>query len=246
MPNESGDMKLMGNLRLLTDLVSADATYNPANPALAVTALESQYTAGMASVTEISSKLAPNKVSINDRQILFETLRQVVLRSRNMLTASNVSEAVRADAETYVRKLTGKRKSAKPPATPDDPATPENEAGASHSASQMSFDNQVGNFASYIQLLANVSEYKPNEADLKVTGLNALLDDLQAKNNAVSSSFVPLSQARGVRDNLLYTGADCIANTGQLVKAYVKAAMGTNSQLYKQIKGLKFDRAGKK
>lgn len=77
MPNESGDMKLMGNLRLLTDLVSADATYNPANPALAVTALESQYTGGLASVTDISSKLAPNKVAINDRQTSFETLRKV-------------------------------------------------------------------------------------------------------------------------------------------------------------------------
>jgi hypothetical protein len=39
---------------------------------------------------------------------------------------------------------------------------------------------------------------------------------------------------------LLYVGDDSIIITAQLVKAYVKAALGTQSQVYKQIKGLQF------
>jgi hypothetical protein len=45
-----------------------------------------------------------------------------------------------------------------------------------------------------------------------------------------------------LRDQLLYLDDDSIVNTALLVKAYVKAALGTKSQLFKKIKGLKFSR----
>lgn len=245
MATEAGDMKLMGNLRQLIDAVSADTSYNPSNALLTPTALESQYTAASASVQDVRTKSAPNKLAIDERQTAFDDLGKLAVRSRNLLKASGVSSKVREDADTFVRKLTGKRKSPKSPPVPDNPNTPENEAGASHSASQMSYDNQLGNFAGYVELLANVPEYTPNETDLKVAALKATSLALKAKNDAVSSTFVPLSQARGVRDNLLYTGADCVVNTAQLVKAYVRGAMGTNSQLHRQIKGLQFKRSNK-
>jgi hypothetical protein len=242
MPNEAGDMKLLGNFRKEIDYVSADSTYNPSNPALAKTALEDLYAAGLAAVQEVSNKMAPNKLAIDARQTAFEALGSLVKRSRNLLKASGASSKVLDDAETLVRKLTGTRKS---PKVKDDPKTPQNEADANNSASQMSYDNRLGNFGGYVAILKNVPEYNPNETDLKLTGLNATLADLQAKNNAVSSTFVPLSQARGVRDNLLYTGAGCVVNTALLVKAYVNGALGPSSQLNKQIKGLQFQRQRK-
>ena len=161
------------------------------------------------------------------------------MRSRNFLKASGAPKGVLDDAETFIRKLSGGRKSAK---IKDDPNTPEDESKASRSASQMSYDNQIGTFESYIELLKNVPAYNPNEADLKVTGLTAFATSLTAKSNAVSVTSAALSQARGRRDELLYLAADCIVNTGLLVKAYVQAAFGSQSQLYKQIKGLKFTR----
>lgn len=242
MANEGGDMKLMGSFRRLIDEVSADPTYNPSNALLTPAALETLYTSGLASVEGVSNKLAPNKIAISERQGAFEVLAKLVIRSRNLLKASGANTKVLADANTFVRKLTGTRKSPKAPEVPDNPNTPENEAGANHSASQMSFDNRLGNFTSYIEILSNVPAYAPNEADLTVTGLKDTSADLKSKNNAVSSTFVPLSQARGVRDNLLYLGANCVVNTALLVKAYVSGAMGTSSQLNKQIKGLKFER----
>lgn len=242
MPNEAGDMKLLGNFRTLVDQVSADSTYNPSNPALAVAALEAKYTAGHAAVSSVASKLATNNIAIDERQLAFEGLAAKVKRSRNLLKATGVSSKVLDDAETFVRKLSGARSSLK---VKDDPATPENEAAASHSASQMSYDNRLGHLSGFIEVLKNVPAYNPNETDLKVTALTALLADLQAKNNAVSSTFVPLSQSRGVRDSLLYTGADSIVNTALLVKAYVNGALGPSSQLNKQIKGLQFKRPKK-
>ena len=104
----------------------------------------------------------------------------------------------------------------------------------------MSFDNRIGNFRSYIEILKNVPEYNPNEADLKVTALTAYADDLTAKSNAVSTTSATLDQARGVRDRLLYLNDDSVVNTAKLVKNYVQASLGSDSQLYKKIKGLKF------
>lgn len=242
MANEAGDSRLTANLRRLIDAVSADPTYNPSNAAIKTTALESLYSAGMAASQDVAATIAPHKLAINDRQTAFEKLGVLVKRSRNMLKASGASTKVLDDAETLVRKLTGGRKAPKAKPVADNPNTPENETVVNHSASQMSYDNRIGNFGAYIGVLQNVPEYNPNETDLKLVGLNATLADLQAKNDAVSSTFVPLSKARGVRDDVLYTGAGSIVNTALLVKAYVSGALGTTSQLNKQIKGIEFKR----
>ncbi len=38
MPTESGDQKILGNLRKLIDFVAADPNYNPANSKIAIAA----------------------------------------------------------------------------------------------------------------------------------------------------------------------------------------------------------------
>jgi hypothetical protein len=93
--------------------------------------------------------------------------------------------------------------------------------------------------------LSNITLYKPNENDLKIASLQAFAAELKAANDAVSTNFVPLSQARSVRDEVLYTGEDSVVNTALLVKAYVSAAFGTQSGIYKNIKGLQFKRPNK-
>jgi len=242
MTTESGDKKVIGNFRKLIDEVSADPNYNPANTKLKTSALEAQYTAGDASASAVSAARAPNKLAITDRETAFAGLRPLAVRSRNFLKASGASKAVVDDAETFVRKMSGGRKS---PKVKDDPKTPVDESKASRSASQMSYDNQVGHFESYIEIARNVSAYNPNEADRKVTALVAFGADLKTKSNAVSTTSAMLSQARGQRDRLLYLDDYSIVNTALLVKAYVHAALGPKSQLYKQVKGLEFARQRK-
>jgi hypothetical protein len=242
MPTESGDNKLIGNFRKLIDEVSAEAAYNPANDKLKTTTLEAQYAAADAAVSAVASARAPHKLAITDRESAFAGLRGLAVRSRNFLKASGAPQGVIDDAETYIRKLGGGRKS---PKVKDDPATPGDESKGSSSASQLSYDNQIGNFESYIELLKNVPAYNPNEADLKVTALTALAASLTAKSNAVSTTSAAVDQARGTRDQLLYLNEDSIINTALLVKAYVQAALGSPSQLFKKIKPLKFSRANK-
>lgn len=243
MPSESGDNKLLGNFAKLIDIATADPDYNPSNPRITKTGLQSSLTASQAAVADIGVKSAPNKVAVNECQAEFETLPGIVRGSKNMAKASGADKRIQDDLDTYARKVVGTRKSEK---AKDDPNTPENEAAASHSASQLSRENQIGNFGNFVTLLSNITSYAPNEAGLKISALQAKVASLKAKYEAVSTTFVPLSQARGTRDQLLYLNEDCVVNTALLVKAYIKAAFGTQSQLYKSIKGLEFHRQGKR
>lgn len=242
MPSEGGDQKVLGNFRKLIDEVSAEPAYDPANNKHKITTLEAQYTAGAAAVAAVAAAKAPNKLAITDRETMFGGLRPLAVRSRNYLRASGAPTGVVADADIFIVKLSGGRKSPKVKDNPNAPEGDGNGSGGSSSASQMSYENQVGNFRSYIELVKNISEYNPNEADLKVTALTAFSAELVTKSNAVSTTTATLNQARGVRDQLLYLSDDSIVNTAKLVKAYVQAALGTASQLYKKIKGLRFDR----
>lgn len=242
MSTEAGDKKLIGNFSQLIEYVAGDSDYNPANPKLSVTALRAQLANGETIVLEVATARAANKLAITERQLGYQELSPIAIRSRDYLRASGAGQAIVDDAQTNIMKITGGRKT---PKIKDDPATPEDESKRSHSASQMSHENRLGNFEAYIEILKQVPSYNPNEADLKVTALLALVARLKAENEAVNTTQAALSHARGGRDQLLYLGGDSIVNTGKLVKSYVKAAGGANSQLYKQIKGIAFTKPNK-
>lgn len=242
MANESGDMKLLGNFSKLVELVSNDPNYNPANAAIKVPALNAQKAAALAALENIGTVAAPYKAAINDRQEGFEGLSPTVSRASNMFKASGAGQKIQDDLRTTARKITGRRKTAK---VKDDPNTPLNEATKSHSASQLSYENIAGNFVDFIELLKTVTAYAPNESELTTGSLTTLANDLKAKNESVNATFAPVSAARGVRDQLLYLNEDCVVNIALLVKAYVRAAFGSDSQLFKQVKGLEFKRSKK-
>lgn len=242
MAPESGDAKLLGNFSKLIEFVSVNPDYDPANPSLKVPALNTQRTAALAAVADIGAREAPFKSAVNERQEGFEDLPPIVSRAGNMFKASGAGQKSQEDLKTVSRKITGRRKTAK---VKDDPNTPQNEATKSHSVSQLSYENMAGNFEDFIAILKTVPAYAPNEAELTTAGLTALANDLKAKNEAVNTTFAPVSAARGLRDQLLYLNEDCVVNIALLVKAYVRAALGPDSQLFKSIKGLEFARQGK-
>jgi len=247
MPSESGDLKLIGNFRKLIDLISADANYKPSNGALVPAALNAQHAGALTAAHDVPAKLTLNMAAISDREAAFEDLGPRITRIHGLAKASGASKQQLEDLNTFRRKLISKRK-AKPKAAGaagDEASASQPQAEKAHSSAQGSYDNQVGHLRGYLGALSALSSYNPNEADLKLTALNSLADDLQAKNDAVSSTFVPLSQARGIRDQLLYQADNSVVNTALLAKEYVKGALGTSSQLYKQIKGLEFKRQRK-
>lgn len=247
MVHEAGDMKLLGNFSQLIEHVLTEPLYNPSNPALKPPAMQAQLAAAMAAVQSLSQVVAIHKMAINERLSAFETLATIIVRSRNVLRASGASKEQLANAEAAVRKVLGREtpgKSAPAPPTPGAPGAPETE-GKTRSTSQMSYDNQVGNFQNYLSIVAQVAAYAPEEAELKLTALQAFAATLIARNDAVRAAFAAAGQARGTRDALLYSNEAAIVNVALLVKAYVSGALGNDSRLNKLIKGLKFNRQRK-
>jgi hypothetical protein len=241
MANESGDLKLLGNFRKLIDLVSADTNYKPSNAALKPPALNTQHNTGLASAQDVPSKLTLNMTAISDRENIFAGVNPLMTRVHGVAKASGAPQHVIDDLNIFKRKLISKRKAkSKSTTAPAGGDTPTAAAEKERSSAQLSYDNLVGHIDGYLGVLATISAYQPNEADLKLPALQTFADDLRAKNDAVSSTYVPLSQARGLRDQLLYQADTSVVNTALLVKEYVKGAFGTQSQLYKQVRAIPF------
>jgi hypothetical protein len=227
----------MGNFRKEIDFCAAETAYDPSNNRLKVAELETQHAAALAAVEDVDAKNAPHMVDRNARRAAYDAVPKLFRRSRNLLKSTGASVAFLDDAENLIRKITGKRKT---PKVKDDPSTPGNEAAQQHSAAQMSYESILGNCRAYVELITNEPLYVTTDADLKIGNLTSVCDDLEAKNNAVSASFPPVSQARGSRDDLLFDNADCVVNTALLVKDYTKSL--SDDTLYKAIKGLSFPR----
>jgi hypothetical protein len=64
-------------------------------------------------LTAVAVARAPNKLAMTDREDAFKGLRPLAVRSRNFLKASGAPQGVVDDAEEFVRKLGGGRKSPK-------------------------------------------------------------------------------------------------------------------------------------
>ena len=106
----------------------------------------------------------------------------------------------------------------------------------------MSYDSRLDNLDKLIKLLASVPQYAPNEADLKVTALTALYNDLKAKNLAVINTEVPLNNARITRNDIMYKENIGLVDIALDIKTYIKSVYGATSPQFKQISGLKFSK----
>lgn len=105
----------------------------------------------------------------------------------------------------------------------------------------------IDHYDKLIKLLASVPSYTPTENSLKVTTLNTLLANLKSANTLAYTKVVSVSNARIVRNKVLYDNADALVKLAKLVKAYIKGKFGAKSPEYAQISALKFTviKAGK-
>jgi len=244
---ETGHAKNVANYEQLTiDCTALGTSFNPSNPLIKLTALTAQLASGKSSIATVNSAQAANSNAIAARDVAFSPLSKLSTRILNSLKASGTTVQVDESAQTLVRKLQGRRATAK--LTDEEKKTAE-AAGKSVieiSSSQMSFDNRLDNFDKFIKLLTSVTLYAPNEADLKVVALTATYNDLKAKNLAVLNSETALTNARIARDAIMYADNTGMVDISVDVKTYVKSIYGATSPQYKQISKLKFTSRKKK
>ena len=239
--SETGHAKNVANFeKLIAETSAFGETFNPSKATLKLTALNTQLATAKAAIAAVNSAEPAYKNAVSARDAAFAPLGKLITRINNALKASDTTVQEDESALTLVRKLQGRRATAKKTEDEKKALAAEGKEVVEISSSQMSFDSRLDNFDKLIKLLSSIPAYAPNEADLKVEALTALYNDLKAKNMAVINAETPLSTARIARNEVLYKQNTGIVDITVDVKNYVKSVFGATSPQYKLISNLKF------
>lgn len=241
--SETGHAKNVTNLEsLITSIVALETSYNPSRDSIKLPALQALLTASKESLNAVNIAQATYSNAVAARKVAFEPFGKLITRVMNSLKASGTSTQVVQSARTIVRKLQGRRASAK--ITEEEKKAIETEGKEVNqiSASQMSFDNRIENFDRLIMLLSSIPLYNPNEEELKVETLKALHNQLKEKNSEVILPIVQLSNSRMTRNKILYSENTGLVDVALDSKTYIKSIFGATSPQYKQISKLRFIR----
>jgi hypothetical protein len=241
--NESGHAKNVANYGILiSSCTGYGESYNPSNAALAIAALQSQQNSAQSAIDALNTALPAYNNAIAAREIAFKPLSTAITRVNNALKATGASSEIKAKVLTLVRKVQGRRATAKLTEEEKEALKAQGKEVNEVSASQLSFDNRINNLDMLVKLLASIPEYTPNETELQVATLTAMLNDLKTKNSAAVTAETPVINARIARNNILYNGGSGLVDNALSVKAYVKSVFGAGSPQYRQISGLLFKR----
>jgi len=220
---------------LITGCESIGATYNPANSRLSITDLNTQLTAAQAALLTVQATKSELIIEINDRQEAFENLQKLATRIINALTAITSDPRIIADARSIIHKIRGVRAKNHVEQT-----VPEEETHHLVSVSQVSYTNQIQHFSALIELLRVVPDYTPNEGDLRLTALEAYLQQMQTANTRLQPKYFAYEAALDHRDQLLYNPESGVVETAKKVKSYVKSVFGADSPMFKTLNEINF------
>lgn len=238
---ETGHARIMANVkRLIAVLLNLGMDYKPSNSAIMVEAFQNSVNACLKAIDAVGTAILAFRAACRQRELAFEQLSKLATRIFNTLKASDRTGKSHETAKLYVRKIQGRRAT---PKRSEEEKKADLESGISYtevSASQMSYDSRVENFAMLVMLAASTPNYAPNETDLKSESLNAVLEDLRNKNAAVTSATADLFKARALRNKLMYAEATGIVDMAMDAKTYLKGAFGTNSSQFKEVSGILF------
>ena len=225
---------------LISVVVSLGATYNPSKDSLKLPALQTLHSAATDSMTALKNAESATATAVDTRELAFKSIGSLFTRINNALKASNSTVQADDTAKSIFRKLHGKRASAKLTEEQKAILLAEGKEVNQNSNSQMGYDDRVENFESLISFLQTVPEYNPNEEELKITTLQALLSDLKAKNISVMQNRIAEDTVRGVRKSVQNTPLTGLVDIANDVKSYIKSVFGVNSTQFKLVSKLRF------
>ena len=210
-------------------------TYNPSKTTLELPQLITLHQLSQSELQNVINTTVDYNNVVNIRALLFDPIRKLSTRLVNAFIVTNATPEMIKDAKTINRKIQGKR--AKEITTPTDPNTP---PPNTISTSQQSYDQLIEHFAKLITLLKTEPSYNPNEADLRIPTLEALLTQFRTSNTNVMNAYTQISNARISRDATLYQDNTGLVPIALDVKGYIKSVFGATSDQYKQVSKIAF------
>ncbi|WP_298116667.1 hypothetical protein [Flavobacterium sp.] len=234
--SETGHAKNIANFQDLISFCQGYGTiYNPTKELLKIPQLQLLYQTSLNSLNTAKTGKTNFDNATNERRNSFSNLKPLSTKVINSFAVSGVDNLTLLDAKTINKKLQGTRKKSDEEATSTN-ATPTTRI----STSQQSYDRLIDHFSSLIFLLEQNLVYNPNEEDLKVTSLQAKLNDLQSKNTNLINAYTSYSNSLINRNFELYNSPASLVKVSKEVKQYVKSIFGAKSPQYKQVSSLEF------
>ncbi len=214
--SETGHAVNLGNFNdLIAKALGIGTKYVPSNPALKVANLQTQAAAAKTVHDDLGTKRSALAMAINTRQSAFEGLKKKATRVVNSFRSAITDEAARGDLATINKKIQSARKPKVDPA---------NLTAKVISTSQQSFDQQKDHWKELIAFLQQYPLYAPNEADLKLTALQAIVTQMEAAENAYNPVETAYQNALMARNTAFYGDVTGLVATSKLVKSYVKSS----------------------
>jgi hypothetical protein len=238
---ETGHAKNVAHFdELISSAMGYGPIYYPSRASLKLEALQSLSALVKDAIGGVNSAYPVYSNAVAAREAAFTPLSKLVTRALNSIKATDTLSHVDDNAKTFARKIQGRRATPKMTEAQKKEATEAGKEVFEISSSQMSYDSRLENFDKFIKLLASVPQYTPNEEDLKITSLTSLYNDLKAKNIAVVNATIPLTNARLLRNELLYKPNTGLVDLAIDTKTYIKSIFGATSPQYKQVSKLEF------
>lgn len=250
--SEIGHAKNVANFEdLISFCAGYGVTYNPILNAIKVANMNTLKTNASSALTAAVVAYTAFKSASNSREIVFEPVKKLSTKIMAALKACGATEQTIKDALTINHKIQGKR--AKPSKADTvnnnsqtqmaiDPNSdpPVDNGPKTISVSQQSYDSLIEHMEKLINLLSATPAYNPNENELKVASLNTLLASMKASNTSVINANTTWSNARILRNDILYKKITGLCDVALECKNYIKSIYGASSAQYKQVSGLKF------
>jgi hypothetical protein len=242
----SNDQNIANFEDLISRCVGFGPTYNPSLAAIKIANMNTQKTSCANAQANTSTTINVLKGATNSREIVFLPLKKLGTRIVAAVKACGASPQTVKDVITYNNKLQGKRaKPIKKAASQEeertvDPMPEPIEVIVHISVSQQGYDSKVEYLSKMIDLLGTIPAYAPNENDLKIASLNALLAAMKASNTVVINATTNVKNAAILRNGLLYKDVTGLCDVAQEVKDYVKSVYGATSGQYKTVRAIKF------
>jgi hypothetical protein len=244
---ESGYAKVVSGFETFVQRCQQFGTaYNPSNASIQLAALNTLLTNARAAILAVNTAKNNLNLAVNARKVAFSNLPKLAGRIVNALMSSAPAQPTIDNARFFLAKINGRRIGARPntervaaPVAPAEPlpgpgSTPAT-GGIGRSVSQVGFDARLDNFSKLVLLVSSEPAYAPNETDLQVASLNALVTDLQGKNSAVIIANTTWTNARLQRETVIHDALSGLVSVTRKAKKYIRSVFGASSLQYKQV-----------
>jgi hypothetical protein len=241
---ESGHQKNVDNFNTLNvGVASYGIKYKPSNPKIALLALQASYSAANKAKIDADDMLKIQRDAILERKNCFSPIPKLATRILRALKTSEVDDGVIEQAKAFVAKIRGERMKPIPKVvppvvqlpTPVPPVVP-----TTHSVSQQSFTNIVTHLNGLMLVASSEENYKPNETDLTIVSLTALIVSMKKDNHDCDTAMFNYNNAIIIRNIALYEPKKGICDLAATTKNYVSQLFGLKSPEYKSIVKIKF------